>query len=133
MNGAHVVGPPFGKGFFHPVAQNIAIGQSGQGIKACQVVDFGLGNPAFGDVLYQNDHAAVFHRLDREFERSPIHHVHSEGGVVASRKLGVRRSIRLCALSADSRPALTTPSTKSRTVEPFSSKSIDSPTCWFSF
>ena len=54
------------------------------------MIDLGLGDFSLGDVLHQDDHAAVFHRLQGEFERASAFHVHVERGIVAAGKPGVQ-------------------------------------------
>src|SRR5208282_86280 len=66
VNSAHVVGPPFAKRTLHAVEQNGAIGEAGQRIKSCQIVDLGFGNLLLSDILHENNHSAVFHRLHGE-------------------------------------------------------------------
>ena len=82
VDGAHVVWPPLAQRQLHAVMQDGAVGQSGQRIEAGQMIDLGLGDPSLGDVLHQDDHATVFHRLQGEFERASA--------------LSIRRFVKKC-------------------------------------
>ena len=86
VNGAHIVDSPFVERLLHAVAQHRAVGQTGQSVEPRQMIDLGLGDLALGDVLDEDHHAAVLHRLHGEFERSPVRQVQSEGGIVRTGK-----------------------------------------------
>ena len=87
VNGAHVVAPPLRqRASSMRSRRTLRLGSPVNGIESRQLIDLGLGNLSLGDVLDQNDHAAVFHRLHREFERAPIRQLGDEGGVVAAGK-----------------------------------------------
>ena len=87
---AHMLsGAPLAERPLHAVVQHGAVGQPGQRIEAGQMIDLGLGDLSLGDVLHQDDHAAVFHRLQGEFERAPAFTCPVERGIVAAGKPGV--------------------------------------------
>ena len=72
VNGTHVVGPPCAQGALHVIAQDVAVGQTGQRIESRQMIDLGFGNLALGDILDEGNHAAVFHGLHGELECAPV-------------------------------------------------------------
>ena len=79
VHGAHLLRRAGGKRVVHAAAQDGAVGQSGERVEARKVVDLGLRDLALGDVLADQHHAAVLHRLDGELERASVVQVDDEG------------------------------------------------------